>query len=322
MELFFSFWAAWGEWVRKSEWLSRRIRRQRLETHRPDGSKSIWRTILFSGDEPMEWGHLSPPKGLGKVNHKTRLDVDCPHNRLTLKKVRSTALHFPTQDRSQMEKESRFLRLQIDSFWFVNKTLLPFGERCGSDVTVASSSRSQVGQHDLILLPVSCSTCVEVGSRYDWRCSNDVCLVRPDLITAVNDGPYTWVTSLTFWQGKKILPDAVSPNATSLPINIHSFSLKEIRIVITNSTFKNVSSMITDGGRATTPSCGDSPWTKESDTAWVLTLWSRMSWRWRHCACAKRRYFQKGSTRVSDGPAWSRPSVTRATVPLRGPSPL
>lgn len=100
-----------------------------------------------------------------------------------------------------MEKESRLLRLQIDrhcSFWFVNKTLLPLVERCGSDVTVASSSRSQVGEHDLILLRVSCSTCVEVGSRYDWRCSNDVCLVRPELITAVNDGPYTWVTSLTF----------------------------------------------------------------------------------------------------------------------------
>ncbi|PVD23552.1 hypothetical protein C0Q70_16824 [Pomacea canaliculata] len=64
-----------------------------------------------------------------------------------------------------------------------------------SDVTVASSSRSQVGEHDLILLRVSCSTCVEVGSRYDWRCSNDVCLVRPELITAVNDGPYTWRSS-------------------------------------------------------------------------------------------------------------------------------
>ncbi|XP_025110134.1 uncharacterized peptidase C1-like protein F26E4.3 [Pomacea canaliculata] len=38
-------------------------------------------------------------------------------------------------------------------------------------------------------------TCVEVGSRYDWRCSNDVCLVRPELITAVNDGPYTWRSS-------------------------------------------------------------------------------------------------------------------------------
>lgn len=38
-------------------------------------------------------------------------------------------------------------------------------------------------------------TCEEFpgpSQRFEWRCNDDVCLVRPELIAAINDGPYTW----------------------------------------------------------------------------------------------------------------------------------
>ncbi|XP_012940492.1 tubulointerstitial nephritis antigen-like [Aplysia californica] len=41
----------------------------------------------------------------------------------------------------------------------------------------------------------TCELIDPVSGRYDWRCSNDPCLLRPELIQAVNDGDFTWKAS-------------------------------------------------------------------------------------------------------------------------------
>ncbi|KAH9493156.1 Tubulointerstitial nephritis antigen-like [Bulinus truncatus] len=34
--------------------------------------------------------------------------------------------------------------------------------------------------------------CEYIAGRYDWRCTDEPCLIRPELIEEINDGPYTW----------------------------------------------------------------------------------------------------------------------------------
>ncbi|XP_059168765.1 uncharacterized peptidase C1-like protein F26E4.3, partial [Physella acuta] len=38
----------------------------------------------------------------------------------------------------------------------------------------------------------TCELYTQPYSRYEWQCTNHVCLIRPEIIDAINDGPFTW----------------------------------------------------------------------------------------------------------------------------------
>ncbi|XP_013080428.2 uncharacterized peptidase C1-like protein F26E4.3 [Biomphalaria glabrata] len=100
-------------------------------------------------------------------------------------------------------------------------------------------------------------TCESVGAgRHDWTCTDDVCLIRPELIQEINDGPYTWkagnysnLWGLTLDEGTryrlgtfKLRADVVRMN----PIRITQESLPEA--FDARQKWPNMLSQITDQG--------------------------------------------------------------------------
>ncbi|XP_071117981.1 uncharacterized peptidase C1-like protein F26E4.3 [Haliotis cracherodii] len=66
--------------------------------------------------------------------------------------------------------------------------------------------------------------------RFDWRCSQNVCLIRPELIRAVNDGRYGWTASNHSVLWGMTLPDGVKYRLGTFPLDSNVVRMTPLKV--------------------------------------------------------------------------------------------